>query len=92
MKNLGSKENTTITLASIGADEVASHVDATTTQAFNADMKKDSFNEEFDGDDTDPHYGGDERVSVHSNEEDEEGEQTAKGTIVTPVTTEGVDT
>ena len=32
------------------------------------------------------------RVSVLSNEEDEEGEQTAKGTTVTPVTTEGDDT
>ena len=87
VKNLVLKENTNITLASIGADEVASHVDATTTQAFNAEMK-DSSNEESDGDDTDPDYGGDERVSVLS---DEEGEQTAKGTIVTPVTTEGDD-
>ena len=89
VKNLVSKENTTITLASIGADEVASHVDATTTQAFDAETKKDSSDEESDGDDTDLDYGGDERVSVLSDEEDEEGEQTAKGTIVTPVTTEG---
>ena len=90
MKNL--KENTNITLASIGADEVASRVDATTTQSFDAEMKKDSSDEESDGDDTDLDYGGDERVSVLSNEEDEEGEQTAKGTVVTPVTTKGDDT
>ena len=86
-----SKENTNITLASIGADEVASHVNATTTQAFDTKMKKDSSNEESDGDDTDLDYGGDERVSVLSDKEDEEGEQTAKGAIVTPVTTEGDD-
>ena len=91
MKNLVSKENITITLALIGADEVASRIDATTTQAFDAEMKKDSSDEESDGDDTDPEYGGNERVSVLSNEEDEEGEQTAKGTIVTPVTTKGGD-
>ena len=87
-----SKENTNITLASIGADEVGSHINATTTQAFDAEMKKDSFGKESDGDDTDLDYGGNERVSVLSNEEDGEGKQTAKGTIVTPVTTKGDDT
>ena len=91
MKNLVSKENTNITLASIGADKVASRVDATTTQAVNAKMKKDSSDEESDGDDIDLDYGGDERVSVLSDEEDKEGEQTARGTIVTPVTTESND-
>ena len=60
-----------------------------TTQAFSAEMKKDSLDEESDGDDTDLDYGGDERVSVLSDEEDEEGEQTAKGAIFTPVTTKG---
>ena len=40
VKNLVSKENTNITLASIGTDEVASHFNATTTQAFNVEMKK----------------------------------------------------
>ena len=83
------KENTNITLASIGADEVASHIDATTTQAFDAETKKDSSDEESDGDDTDPDYGDNERVFVLSGKEDEEGEQTAKGTVVTPVTTKG---
>ena len=83
MKNLVSKENTNITLASIGADEVASRINATTTQA-SVEMKKDISDKESDGDDTDPDYGGDERVSVLSDEEDEEGEQTAKGNIVTP--------
>ena len=89
VKNLVLKENMTITLALMGADKVASCVDATTTQAFDARMKDSS--DESDGDDTDLDYGGDERVSVLSNEEGEEGEQTAKGTVVTPVTTEGND-
>ena len=75
----------------IGADEVASHIDAMTMQAFNVKMKKDSSDEESDGDDTDPDYVGDKRVSVLSNEEDEEGRQTAQGNVVTPVTTEGDD-
>ena len=74
VKNLVLKENTNITLASIGADKVASRVDATTTQAFDAEMKTDSSDEESDGDDTDLDYGGNKRVSVLSNEEDEEGE------------------
>ena len=85
------KEITNITLASIGADKVASYIDATTTQAFNVKMKKDCSDEESDGGDTDQDYGDDERVSVLSDEEDEEGGQTAKGNIVTPVTTEGND-
>ena len=80
-----------ITLALIGADEVASCINATTTQAFDVKMKKDSSDEESDGGDTDLDYGDDDRVSVLSNEEDEEDEQTAKGDIVTPVTTEGDD-
>ena len=91
VKNLVSKENTNITLASIAADKVASHINALTMQAFNAKTKKDSSDEESDGDDTGLDYGGNERVSVLSNEEDEEGERTAKGTVVTPVMTEGDD-
>ena len=75
----------------IGADKVASCVDATTTQAFDVETKKDSSDEESDGGDTDLDYGVDERVSVLSYEEDEEDEQTAKGDVVTPVTTEGDD-
>ena len=73
----------------MGADEIASHVDATTTQAFNVKTKKDSSNKESDGGDTDLDYGDDERASVLSNEEDEEDEQTAEGDIVTPVITGG---
>ena len=88
VKNLVSKENTNITLASIGADEVASHIDATTTQAFDVKMKKDSSDEESDGGDMDLDYSDNERVSVLSNEEDE---QTAKDDVFTPVTTEGDD-
>ena len=84
------KGNTNITLASIGADKVASH-DATTVQAFDVKMKKDSSDKESDGDDTDPDYGGDERVSVLSDEEDEEDKQTAKGKVVTPFSTKGND-
>ena len=85
VKNLVSKENTNITLASIGAHKVASHVSVTITQAFNVEMK-DSSNEESDGGDTDLDYGNDKRVSVFSDEEDE---QTVKGDVVTLVTTEG---
>ena len=81
MKNLVSKENTNITLASIGTDKVASCVDATTTQAFNVKMRKDSSDEESDGGNTDLDYGDDERVSVLSDED----EPTAKGDVVTPV-------
>ena len=43
VKNLVSKENTDITLASIGADKVASCVDATSTQAFDAEMEEGQF-------------------------------------------------
>ena len=57
MQNFVSKENTNITLASIGADEVASRIDATTTQAFDVKTKKDSSDEESDGGDTDLDYG-----------------------------------
>ena len=74
----------------IGADKVASHVNATTTQAFDVKIK-DSSDEESDGGDTDLDYGDNKRVSVLPNEEDEEDEQTAKGEVVTPVTTEGND-
>ena len=58
------KENTNITLASIGADEVASHVDTMTTQAFDVEMKKDSSDNESDGGDTDQDYGDDESLST----------------------------
>ena len=70
----------------MGANKVASRVDAMTMQAFDVKTKKDSSDEESDGDDTDPDYGGDERVSVLS---DEEGKQIAQGNVVTSVTTEG---
>ena len=51
-------------------------------------MKKNRFDEESDGGDTDLNYGDDKRVSVLSDEEDE---LIAKGDVVTPVTTEGDD-
>ena len=88
-EELSVKENTNITLASIGADEVAFSIDAMTMQAFDVKMRKDSSDKESDGDDTDLDYGGNERVSVLSDKEDEEGEPTAKGAMVTPVTTKG---
>ena len=91
IKQVKKKENINITLALIGVDEVASHVDATTTQAFDVKMKKGNSDEESDGGDTDLDYGDDERVSVLSNKEDEEDKQTAKGDVITPVTTEGDD-
>ena len=51
-------------------------------------MRKDSSDEESDGGDTDLDCGDDERVSVLSDEEDEEDKPIAKGDVVTPVTTE----
>ena len=64
VKNLVLKKNTNITLALIGADEVASCVNATTTQPFNVKMRKDSSDEESDGGDTDQDYGNNESLST----------------------------
>ena len=64
VKKLVLKENTTTTPALIGADEAASHIDAMTMQAPNAEMKKDSSDEEPDGDDTVLDYGGDESLNT----------------------------
>ena len=48
----------------MGADEVASHVNVTATQAFDVEMKKDSSDKESDGGDTDLDYGDDESLST----------------------------
>ena len=51
VKILVLKENTGLTLASIGAEEVASHINATATQAFDVKMRRDSSIKESDGGD-----------------------------------------
>ena len=89
VKNLLLNKNTSIVLASIGADEVASRIDATATQAFDVKTRRDRSSEEFDGGDTDLYYGDDEKASVLPDEEDEEDEQTAEADMVTPAITEG---
>ena len=63
VKKLVSKENTSTALVLIGADEVASHIDATVTQAFDVETQKDSSGEESDSGDTELDYD-DERASV----------------------------
>ena len=72
VKNLVSKENTSTSLASIGADKVASHINATATQAFDIETRRDSSVKESDGGDTDLGYGDNRRASVLPDEEDEE--------------------
>ena len=62
VKNLVLKENTSIALASIGADEVACFIDATATQAFDVKTKRDSSSKESDGGDTDLDYGDNKRA------------------------------
>ena len=64
VNNLVLKENTGIALALIGADEVASHINATATQVFDVETRGDSSVEESDGSDSDLDYGDDERTSV----------------------------
>ena len=68
MKSLVSKENSGLALASIGA-EVASQIDATTTQAFDVETKRDSSIKESDGGDSDLDYQDDKGASVLSDEE-----------------------
>ena len=72
MKNLISKENTVAALVSIGVDEAASHIDVTVAQEFDIEMKKDSSDEESDGVPSDQDLENDEKVSLLSDEEDEE--------------------
>ena len=87
-----SQEITGLTLASIGAEEVASNIDATATQAFDVETRRHSSIKESDSGDSDLDCGDDERASVLPNEEDKEDEQAAKGDVVTsaPAEDDGV--
>ena len=62
------------TLALIGAEEVASQIDATTIQAFDVKTRRDSSIKESDDGDSDLDYGDDDRASVLPDEEEEEDE------------------
>ena len=71
VKNLVLK-NTAATLALIGVDEAASHIDVTAAQEFDVKMEKDSSDEESDGVPSDQDLEDDEKVSLLSDKEDEE--------------------
>ena len=71
MKNLVLK-NTVAALASIGVDKAASYIDVTAAQEFDIKMKKGSSDEESDGVPSDQDLEDDEKVSLLSDEEDEE--------------------
>ena len=71
-KNLVLKENTAATLALIGVDKAASHIDVTAAQEFDVEMEKDSCNEESDGVPSDQDLKDDKEVSLLSDKEDEE--------------------
>ena len=64
MKNLVLKENTAATLASIGVDKAASHIDVTAAQEFDVEMKKDSSVEESDGVPSDQDLEDDEKLQI----------------------------
>ena len=72
MKNLVSKENTAAALTSIGVDEAASHINVTAAQEFDVETEKDSSDEESDGVPSDEDLKDDKKVSLLSDEEDEE--------------------
>ena len=76
-------------LVSIGADEVASHIDAIATQALDVETQKDSSGEESDGGDTELDYNDDERASIIPDEEDEEADHTAEGGMTSLATSDG---
>ena len=85
MQNLISKENTAATLASIGVEEAISHNDAVTVQELDANS---SDGESNDGP-SDWELEEDEKVSLLSDEEDEEatgGEVAADQTMDEKVT------
>ena len=67
-----SKENTAAALASIGIDKAISHIDAVTAQELDAEMEEDSPDEESDDGPSDWDLEEDEKVSLLSDEEDEE--------------------
>ena len=72
MKNLVLKENTAAALASIDVDKAASCINVTTAQEFDIKTRKDSSDEESDGVPSDQDLKDDEKVSLLSDEEDEE--------------------
>ena len=72
VKNLVLKENTATTLALIGVDEAASHIEATAAPEFDIKMEKDSSDEESDGVPSDQDLEDDQKVSLLSDEEDRE--------------------
>ena len=67
-----SKENTAATLASIGIEEAVSHIDAVTAEELDAEMEEDIPDEESDDGPSDWDLEEDEKVSLLSDEEDEE--------------------
>ena len=89
MQNLISKENTAATLALIGIDEATSRIDVVTAQELDAKMEEDSSDEESNDGPSDRELEEDEKVSLLSDEEDEEatgGEIAADQTTVDEVT------
>ena len=72
MQNLISKENTAATLASIGIDEAVSHIDVVAAQELDAEMEEDSSDGESNDGPSDWELEEDEKVSLLSDEEDEE--------------------
>ena len=84
MQNLISKENTAATIASIGIDEATSCIDVVTAQELDAEMEEDSSDGESNDGPSDQELEEDEKVSLLSDEEDEEatgGEVAADQTV-----------
>ena len=72
MQNLISKENTAAALASIGIDKAISCINAVTAQELDAEMEEDSSDGESNDGPSDQELEEDEKVSLLSDEEDEE--------------------
>ena len=72
VKNFVTKENTAATLALIGVDQAAFHIEVTAAQEFEVKTEKDSSDEESDGVPSDQDIEDDEKVSLLSDEEDGE--------------------
>ena len=88
VQNLMSK-NTAAALALIGIDEAISHINAVTAQEFDAETEEDSPDEESNDGPSDWDLEEDEKVSLLSDEEDEEatgGEVAADQTVDDEVT------
>ena len=72
MQNLISKENTAATLALIGIDDAAFCIDVVTAQELDAETEEDSSDGESNDGPSDWELEEDEKVSLLSDEEDEE--------------------